>query len=73
MKTGSVKVKGGDHVTAGQQIAEVGDTGDTNLVHLHFQISDGPDPITARSVPFDLVDLRQTDVDLGRIVMPIKH
>ena len=68
LKTASVTVKEGDHVTAGQQIAEVGDTGDTYLVHLHFQISDGPDPLKARSVPFKFADVPPSDSDLGTIM-----
>lgn len=68
LKTGSVSVKKGDRVVAGQQIAAIGDTGDTNIVHLHFQVSDGPDPLQARSIPFTLVDLRPSGGDLGRMV-----
>jgi murein DD-endopeptidase MepM/ murein hydrolase activator NlpD len=68
LKTGSVLVKPGDHVTTGQQIASVGDTGDSNFVHLHFQISEGVDPLTARSIPFTFINLRPAGGDLGRIV-----
>jgi hypothetical protein len=66
--TGSVVVHKGDHVTAGQRIASVGDTGDSNLVHLHFQVSDGADPLSSRSIPFTFTDLRPPGGDLGRIV-----
>ncbi|HSE43074.1 MAG TPA: M23 family metallopeptidase [Acidobacteriota bacterium] len=57
LKTGSVRVKPGDRVKQGQQIAEVGDTGDYYMAHLHFQISNSTDLLTARSVPFEFVNL----------------
>ena len=68
LKTGSVTVRKGERVVRGQQIAAIGDTGDTNLVHLHFQISDGGDPVSSRSIPFTFTDLRPPGGDLGRIV-----
>jgi len=68
LKTGSVMVQKGEHVTAGRQIAAIGDTGDTNLVHLHFEVSDNADPLSSRSIPFTFTDLRPSGGDLGRIV-----
>ncbi len=69
LKPGSVAVKVGDHVTAGQKIAEVGDTGDTPVVHLHFQINAGPDPFFDRSLPVAFANLRNVSgAELGRIV-----
>lgn len=58
LKQGSVRVKVGDAVKQGQQIAEVGDTGDYYMAHLHFQISDRPDVIKGRSLPFEFVNLK---------------
>jgi murein DD-endopeptidase MepM/ murein hydrolase activator NlpD len=57
LKTGSVRVKAGDRVKQGQQIAEVGDTGDYYMAHLHFQISNSTDLLTSRSLPFEFVNL----------------
>jgi hypothetical protein len=70
LKARSVRVKLGEHVVQGQQIGEVGDTGDSPAVHLHFQINAGPDPFTAKSLPFTFTDVRNTrgDSELGRIV-----
>jgi hypothetical protein len=70
LKAGSVRVKLGDRVAQGQLIGEVGDTGDSPAVHLHFQINAGPDPFTAKSLPFVFADVRNTrgDTELGRIV-----
>jgi len=38
MKNGSVSVKKGDRVKQGQQIGEMGFSGDAFLVHLHYQV-----------------------------------
>lgn len=59
LKTGSVRVKAGDRVKQGQQIGEVGDTGDYYMAHLHFQISNSTDLLTARSLPFEFVNLKR--------------
>lgn len=68
LKTGSVTVTVGEAVRRGQQIGQVGDTGDSPLVHLHFQISDGPDPLAARSLPFRFVDATPDDIELGTFI-----
>lgn len=60
LKTGSAKVKVGDRVKAGDQIAEVGDTGDTPVVHLHFEVNAGPDPLYSPSLPFHLSGMERT-------------
>jgi hypothetical protein len=51
LRQGSVKVKAGDKVTRGQVIAQVGHTGNTTQPHLHFQLTDGPDPMYSRGLP----------------------
>ncbi len=38
LKQGSLKVKKGDRVTAGQQLGQVGNSGDSAWPHLHFQL-----------------------------------
>lgn len=42
LKVGSLKVKKGDTVAAGQAIAQVGSSGDSLEPHLHYQVLSGP-------------------------------
>jgi hypothetical protein len=43
LEQGSVRVSEGDRVRSGQQIAAVGDSGNSVGPHLHFQVQEGPD------------------------------
>ncbi|WP_339152553.1 M23 family metallopeptidase [Streptomyces sp. F41] len=52
VQRGSLEVKAGDTVRAGQRIGRVGNSGNTTEPHLHFHLMDGPDPDAARGVPF---------------------
>lgn len=52
LRRGSLDVAVGDRVSAGQRIAECGNSGNSSEPHLHFQLMDGPDVMTARGVPF---------------------
>lgn len=49
--TGSIRVKPGDRVTTGQQLAEVGHSGNSTAPHLHFQLMDGPELMEANGLP----------------------
>ncbi|MGY3202692.1 M23 family metallopeptidase [Streptomyces sp. TE5632] len=51
-RRGSFAVREGDRVRAGQVLARCGNSGNSSEPHLHFQLMDGPDPDTARGVPF---------------------
>ncbi len=72
LKTGSVRVKVGDQIAQGQVIAQVGDTGDTPVAHLHFQLNAGPDLLTSRSLPFRFSDADRTGStrDPGYFIKP---
>jgi hypothetical protein len=54
MQPGSVAVREGQQVRRGDPIGRVGDTGNSLAPHLHFQVMDGPSPIVAEGVPYQL-------------------
>lgn len=51
-RRGSLRVKAGDTVRAGQRIGSVGNSGNSSEPHLHVHLMDGPDLDDARGVPF---------------------
>jgi Peptidase family M23 len=55
LKTGSLKVELGDQLTTGQVIAALGNSGNTDVPHLHFHVMSTPDPLRSDGLPF-LVD-----------------
>ncbi|MDX1393246.1 MAG: M23 family metallopeptidase [Gemmatimonadota bacterium] len=57
LREGSVQVAIGDSVSAGQVIGEVGQTGNSDAPHLHFQVVDGPDPLYSRGLPVRFSDV----------------
>jgi hypothetical protein len=52
LQTGSVRVRRGQRVRSGQVLGRVGNTGQSGGPHLHFQLSDGPDPLASDGVPY---------------------
>ena len=51
MKAG-LRVKAGDKVRRGHVLGAIGSTGRSGAPHLHFQVTDGPDPIASEGLPF---------------------
>lgn len=60
LKQDSVRVAVGDAVRQGQVTGQVGNSGNAGTAHLHFQISDGPDQFTSRSLPVTFSNIRET-------------
>ena len=58
IKTGAVRVKAGDRLTAGQVIGAVGNTGNSDAPHLHFHVMSTPDPLRSNGLPFVFDEFR---------------
>ena len=52
LQPGSIRVKAGDSVRTGQTLGLVGNSGNGNAPHLHFQVSDRPSLLLSDGVPF---------------------
>jgi hypothetical protein len=52
IKAGAVRVRPGDRLSAGQVIASVGNTGNSDAPHLHFHVMNTPDPLRSDGLPF---------------------
>ncbi|MFU1796487.1 peptidoglycan DD-metalloendopeptidase family protein [Paenibacillus azoreducens] len=51
LKKGSVTVKPGDRVRAGDVIGHLGNSGNSSEPHLHFQVSDGAELFQSHAIP----------------------
>ena len=56
----SLKVKLGDKVTAGQVIASLGNSGNSDTPHLHFHLMDANSPLGGEGLPYELNTFTQT-------------
>lgn len=63
LQPGSLHVKVGDRVRSGQVLGLVGNSGNTNGTHLHFQVGDGPSFLFSDGLPyvFDAFDHEEAD------------
>ncbi|MFJ2554839.1 MULTISPECIES: M23 family metallopeptidase [unclassified Streptomyces] len=52
LRRGSLQVRAGDRVVAGQLLGRCGNSGNSTEPHVHFQLMDHPDLDIARGVPF---------------------
>src|SRR5580658_9506999 len=62
LQPGSLKVKLGDHVNAGQVLARLGNSGNSDAPHLHFQLTDGNSPMGSEGIPYELEVFTQLGV-----------
>jgi len=57
LQHGSLEVEPGEAVEARQALARMGLSGNTDYVHIHYQLQDGPDARTAEGLPFRFAGL----------------
>lgn len=60
MQPGSIKVHPGEHVKLGQVLGLVGDSGNSIVPHLHFQVTDGPSSMASNGLPYQIRDFEIT-------------
>jgi murein DD-endopeptidase MepM/ murein hydrolase activator NlpD len=58
LQPGSLRVKTGDHVHSGEPLARVGVSGDSNLPHLHFEVTTSPNTLAGEGVPYVIEQYR---------------
>lgn len=54
LRAGSIRVRPGEPVTAGQEVAACGNSGNSTQPHVHLQAMDSADPSTAHGLPLAL-------------------
>jgi hypothetical protein len=52
LKKGSLRVKRGDRVRAGQELARLGNTGNTSAPHLHLHVMTTPSALAGDGIPY---------------------
>jgi Peptidase family M23 len=58
LRSGSMRVRAGDAVTVGQVLAACGNSGNSTQPHVHMQVMDSPEMLTARGLPMAFRDYR---------------
>jgi hypothetical protein len=66
MQQGSVTVKVGERVAAGQVIGRLGNSGDSFGPHLHYQLQSGPRLFQDQSLPFRFQNIDVPQLSRGR-------
>jgi hypothetical protein len=65
MQPGSIKVRSGEKVHLGQVIGLVGDTGNSIVPHLHFQVTAGPSSLSSNGLPYEISEFQVTGATAG--------
>jgi hypothetical protein len=60
LQPGSIKVHQGDKVRTGQVLALVGNTGNSLVPHLHFQLMDQPSSLASNGLPYEIDNFEVT-------------
>lgn len=60
LQPGSLRVKVGESVKPGQVIGLVGDSGNSIVPHLHFQVTDGPSSFSSNGLPYEIRNFEVT-------------
>jgi murein DD-endopeptidase MepM/ murein hydrolase activator NlpD len=66
MQQGSVTVKAGERVAAGQVIGRLENSGDSFGPHLHYQLQSGPQLFHGQSLPFRFQNIDDPQLSRGR-------
>lgn len=64
----SLKVKNGEKIKQGQVIGLLGNSGNSTAPHLHFQLMQGPNPLTARGLPCKFTNLTGLEGEKIKII-----
>ena len=65
MQPGSIKVHRGEKVHLGQVIGLVGNTGNSIVPHLHFQVNAGPSSFSSNGFPYEIKSFQVTGTTAG--------
>jgi murein DD-endopeptidase len=78
LQSGSIRVKPGDSVKTGQVLALLGNSGNSDGPHLHFQLTDAASPMGSEGIPYELYSYTQVGLvaddpelqDKGGVILP---
>lgn len=65
LQPASIKVHRGERVHPGQILGLVGDTGNSLVPHLHFQVMDRPSSLGSNGLPYEISDFEMTGKSHG--------